>query len=60
LELLLPSSFDEEERSTQIGTILPYVKSPTLTRIRAGNDVGVDEAEFWETPSPSSGEEGFE
>lgn len=56
LEILLPCSFEDEETEGYVRRICKHVKSPipTVVRVRAAYDIGVDDAEFWEKPTPCS------
>ncbi|KAJ3505140.1 hypothetical protein NMY22_g17691 [Coprinellus aureogranulatus] len=56
LELMLPSAFDEEEAEGFADGVLSRLPESTNTRVRAGNAIGLDEREFWEAPSPCTGE----
>ncbi|TEB30443.1 hypothetical protein FA13DRAFT_1710455 [Coprinellus micaceus] len=52
LELLFPAMRDEEDVQAAVALILPpSSRRPANLRIRAGDEVGMDEAEFWEAPS---------
>jgi hypothetical protein len=52
MEVLLAGSWDDEDTKEYTDRIFPfYIRRPTTVRVRAGEFIGLDEAEFWETPS---------
>lgn len=59
LKLLLPSFYDDEnELRRYTSTIRAHLPPSTIVRARTGDDIGVDEGEFWEAPVLCDGNEG--
>lgn len=51
LQLLVPCSYDDEDESQRsIDIICAQLPRSTNVRARMGDDVGIDEGEFWEAP----------
>ncbi|KAJ3524497.1 hypothetical protein NMY22_g10970 [Coprinellus aureogranulatus] len=59
LEVLLPSVFDDIDVARFAASVCAHVRPSTRTRVRAGDAIGLDEREFWETPSLTEAQEGF-
>ena len=53
LELFLPSIFDEDDTRECLDIVFPPgTRRPAHFRFLAGDEIGLDEAEFWEAQSP--------
>ena len=51
LELLFPTSYEEKEITEYLEPILPCMHPSAVLKVVGGAGIGVDEAEFWETPT---------
>ena len=57
LALLYPTSYQEDEITEYLQLILPRMRPSTVLKVVGGAGIGVDEAEFWETPDLCIAEE---